>query len=140
MERLIEIVDGSPLDLMTYHTFLQHVESGATTTFLGSVRDKNEGKSVSLLRFEAYEALAIKEMRRLADEAAAKWAIHKLVMVHATGDKVLGDPVVFIGVSTKHRAAAFEACRFLIDELKKQVPIWKKEFYANGSSWINAHP
>ncbi len=79
-------------------------------------------------------------MENLAKLASEKWELHKIVMVHAVGKKEIGDAVVFIGTASKHRSETFEATRFLIDELKKTVPIWKHEFYNDSSSWINATP
>ncbi len=84
--------------------------------------------------------MALLKMQELAEEAAARWDIHRLVMIHAKGLKQITDPVVFIGTASVHRAEAFEASRYLIDRLKEVVPIWKKETYQDHSTWINAHP
>lgn len=79
-------------------------------------------------------------MQELAQEAAQEWPLHKIVIIHAVGEKKITDPVVFIGASSAHRDAAFAASRYLIDRLKEVVPIWKKETYQDHSTWINAHP
>jgi molybdopterin synthase catalytic subunit len=84
--------------------------------------------------------MAIAQMEKLASIAIKKWPIKKLLMIHAIGSKQIGDPVVVIGTSTAHRQAAFESCKFLIDELKVTVPIWKKEFFSDQTVWVNAHP
>jgi molybdopterin synthase catalytic subunit len=79
-------------------------------------------------------------MKKIADRAAERWPLSRIVMHHVTGEKAVGDAVVVVGASSAHRQAAFEACRFLIDELKATVPIWKKEFYTDSSIWVAAHP
>ena len=135
---LIEIVEH--IDLNTAYQHLQSDDCGAVNIFVGTVRDHAKGKAVEKLIFEAYEPMALKEMQRIAKQAEEKWPIKKGVILHVVGEKKIGEPVVFIGVAAGHRDAGFEACRFLIDELKKTVPIWKKEFYADSSIWVNAHP
>ncbi|MEX2593604.1 MAG: molybdenum cofactor biosynthesis protein MoaE [Anditalea sp.] len=134
----IKIVDQ--IDLNEAYSLLRLPEAGAINLFIGTVRNHAHNKGVMKLAFEAYEPMAIKEMEKLAALAADKWPISKLLMVHAVGEKAIGEPVVVIGVAAPHRQAAFEASRFLIDELKNTVPIWKKEFYEDGSIWVNAHP
>jgi molybdopterin synthase catalytic subunit len=134
----VKLVDQ--IDLNEAYAYLSVPEAGAMNLFVGTVRNHANHKGVMKLVFEAYEPMAIKEMEKLAALAKGKWPISKLLMIHAVGEKAIGDPVVVIGVATPHRQAAFEACRFLIDELKNTVPIWKKEFYEDGSIWVNAHP
>ena len=130
----------SHIDLTEVYTYLNSPEAGAVNLFIGSVRNNAHGKNVEKLVFEAYEAMAIKEMEHLAGLAAERWTLSKLLMLHVVGEKAVGEPVVAIGIASPHRLEAFEASRFLIDELKKTVPIWKKEFYEDGSIWVNAHP
>lgn len=134
----IRIVDH--IDINEAYGYLQSDSAGAVNLFIGTVRNHGQGKSVVKLVFEAYDAMALKEMEAIAAEAKSRWALDNLVMWHATGEKKVGEPVVVIGVSCSHRQASFEACRFLIDELKKTVPIWKKEYYDDNSVWVNAHP
>lgn len=134
----ITIVDA--VDLNASYQFLESAEAGAVNLFIGTVRNHAQGKKVEKLVFEAYEPMALKEMNRIAEQAIKLWPINKLVMQHAVGEKKVGEAVVIIGVSTAHRQASFEACQFLIDELKKSVPIWKKEYYEDHSVWVNAHP
>ena len=135
---IIKIVDR--IDLNEAYSILNRPEAGAINIFIGTVRNHAHDKGVRKLAFEAYEPMAIKEMEKLAALAENKWPVSGLLMVHAVGDKQIGEPVVVIGISAAHRQAAFEASRFLIDELKNTVPIWKKEFYEDGSVWVNAHP
>lgn len=108
--------------------------------FVGTVRDHAQGKQVTKLVFEAYVPMALKQMEKIALQAQQQWPLEGLVMQHAVGEKQIGEPVVVIGTSSAHRDASFAACRFLIDELKKTVPIWKKEYYQDNSVWVNAHP
>ncbi|MCE7896901.1 MAG: molybdenum cofactor biosynthesis protein MoaE [Gammaproteobacteria bacterium] len=111
---------------------------GALVTFDGRVRDHNEGRRVLRLEYEGYEALAVKEGCRVLDEALARFAIVQARCVHRLGPLALGEVAVWVGVSAHHRGDAFAACRYIIDEVKDRVPIWKKEFYADGDSgWIN---
>jgi molybdopterin synthase catalytic subunit len=135
---LIKIVDD--IDLNDAYSYLGTTDCGAVNLFVGTVRNQTKGKEVVKLIFEAYETMALKEMTRIAEEAKTKWPLAKVLVVHATGEKKPGEAVVIVGVSSAHREASFEACRFLIDELKKTVPIWKKEFFSDNSVWVNAHP
>jgi molybdopterin synthase catalytic subunit len=134
-------LSDQPIDAAALRTRLEHPTAGAVCVFEGVVRDHNEGRAVSALRYEAYAELALREGARLVDEARARWPLLAVACVHRTGDLALGDLAVWVGVAAAHRAAAFEACRFLIDETKVRVPIWKHEAYADGgapSRWL--HP
>lgn len=135
---LVKIVDD--IDLNEVYAALQNPSAGAVNLFVGTVRSHSNGKEVVRLEFESYDGMALQQMNHIAERAVEKWNLCQLVMVHARGGKVPGQPVVVVGVSSAHRHDSFSACRFLIDELKKTVPIWKKEFYEDTSSWINAHP
>jgi molybdopterin synthase catalytic subunit len=129
------------IDINEAYSALQDPEAGGVALFVGTVRNHAAGKTgVTQLDFEGYEPMAIKEMEALAEKAQAKWPIKKLVMIHALGSKKVGEPVVIIGTATAHRKDAFESCEFLIDELKKSVPIWKKEHFDDQTVWVNAHP
>lgn len=139
MKRIVEITDN--LDCSQAYKELSHPESGGTCVFIGSVRNNTQQKSVDALFFEAYEAMAISQMNEIADEAAKKWKLNSVVLKHALGNKQVEEPVVLVGASSAHRDACFEACRFLIDTLKKKVPIWKKEFFDNSDEvWVTPHP
>ncbi|NCD69695.1 molybdenum cofactor biosynthesis protein MoaE [Mucilaginibacter agri] len=135
---LIRIVEH--IDLNEAPAYLVSEETGAINLFVGTVRNHSKGKTVLHLDFEAYEPMAVKEMEKLGLQAKVKWPLYEVAIIHAVGHKLPGEPVVVIGVSSAHREASFEACRWLIDELKKTVPIWKKEFYEDNSVWVNAHP
>lgn len=135
---LIRIVDH--IDLNEAYEYLQSPSAGAVNLFIGTVRNHSDDKPVVKLNFETYRTMALKQMEKLAGDAKAKWELDKVVILHVEGDKKIGEPVVLIGVSSSHRQASFESCRFLIDELKKTVPIWKKEFFEDKSIWVNAHP
>ncbi len=98
------------------------------------------GKTVTHLEFEAYAPMAVKEMRKIAASARDRFGLHGVALHHRTGDLAIGDVAVIVAVSSVHRKPAFEGCEFVIDELKKHVPIWKREFRGDGSHWLNARP
>ncbi len=122
------------------YSFLQDPEAGGICLFVGTIRNKNQQKDVAHLTMEAYSAMAKKQMERIADEAAVQWPIRKISVSHRTGKLEIGDIAVIIGVCSVHRTEAFKACEWLIDTLKQEVPIWKNEFYADGSAWLVPHP
>lgn len=128
------------LDLQACFDFVQDEGCGGIAVFVGTVRDNTNNRSVKKLEFSAYEPMAIKEMKKIAMEAIEKFGIHKIAIHHAVGELKIGAVPVIIAVSSSHRAAAFEACQFAIDTLKKTVPIWKKEYFEDGEVWVNAHP
>lgn len=112
--------------------------AGAYASFEGRVRNHNEGRDVRRLEYEAYEELGRKEGDRIVEEALARFPVSKARCVHRLGVLELGELAVWVGVTAAHREAAFEACRYIIDETKLRVPIWKKEHYVAGDSgWIN---
>ena len=117
---------------------LNHPQAGACASFEGWVRNHNEGQAVASLEYEAYAALAETEGNRILAEAKDKFDLLAAEAVHRVGHLQIGDMAVWVGVASAHRGPAFEACRFIIDELKARVPIWKKEHYVAGASaWIN---
>jgi molybdopterin synthase catalytic subunit len=112
--------------------------AGAYASFEGWVRDHNEGRKVTRLEYEAYEALGVKEGERIIEEARSRFRIGAARCVHSLGVLEIGDLAVWVGVSSAHRDEAFAACRYIIDEVKHRVPIWKKEHYLEGDSgWVN---
>jgi molybdopterin synthase catalytic subunit len=113
-------------------------ECGATVTLDGYAREWTRGKRTLYLVYEAYEAMAVTEMQRLGVEAHKQFEIAHIGMVHRTGRVDIGETSVVIAVSAPHRHAAFQACEWAIKELKRTVPIWKKEIYADGESWVEA--
>jgi adenylyltransferase/sulfurtransferase len=121
-----------------YRATLGDPAAGGYAAFEGWVRDHNEGRRVRRLEYEAFEALAVKEGTRIVEEAIARFGVLKAACVHRIGDLGIGELAVWVGVSAAHRDEAFAACRFIIDEVKHRVPIWKKEHYEDGDSgWVN---
>src|SRR5579863_5334320 len=114
---------------------LKAPDDGAVVVFDGFVRNNFKGQRTLYLEYEAYEPMAHAKMREIGAEIRAKFPIHRLAMVHRLGRLEIGDTSVLIAVSSPHRAAAFDACRYAIDTLKRAVPIWKKEFFAGGAAW-----
>jgi molybdopterin synthase catalytic subunit len=112
--------------------------AGGFVAFEGWVRDFNEGRAVNRLEYEAFEALAVAEGERILAEACARFPIKHALCIHRVGSLELTDLAVWVGVSSVHRGEAFEACRYIIDEVKHRLPIWKKEHYRDGDSgWVN---
>ena len=129
---------SEPLDAEKLKAEAENPTCGALVTFEGWVRNHNEGHDVTSLEYEAYNALAEVEGERILEEARDKFGLKQAVCVHRVGHLAIGDIAVWVGVSTPHRDAAFKACRFIIDEIKVRVPIWKKEHYVSGDSgWVN---
>ena len=126
------------LDLQTLRERLSDPGAGAYASFEGWVRNQNEGKKVLRLEYEAYEMLGIKEGEKIITEARDRFGIIAAHCVHCLGALEIGDLAVWVGVSSAHRDEAFAACRYIIDEVKHRVPIWKKEHYVGGDSgWVN---
>ena len=113
---------------------------GGIGTFLGCARDFSEGREVSEISFDAYGPMALSEMNALRTEAIEKFGLLDARIVHRIGTVKGGDNIVFIAAGAEHRAPALDACRWLIDELKERVPIWKKEITPSGDSWVTPHP
>jgi molybdopterin synthase catalytic subunit len=129
-------VTDKPIDLQELVDWVTDPEAGAITTFIGTTRNNNQGRKVIALDYEAYPEMAEKELARLSGEAKKKWQICRMAIVHRIGPVQITEPSVMIAVSAAHREAAFAACRFAIEEIKKTVPIWKKEVYEGGEIWI----
>jgi len=131
-------ISSVPLDPGALNRALLDPRAGACVTFEGWVRNENEGRAVRALDYEAFAELAEREGNRIIAEAREKFQILAVAGVHRTGALQIGDLAVWVGVVAAHRGAAFDACRYVIDEAKARVPIWKKEHYADGTSeWIN---
>jgi adenylyltransferase/sulfurtransferase len=129
---------SEPLDPGSRRAALADPASGGYASFEGWVRDHNEGRRVERLEYEAFEALAIKEGERIVADAVARFGVSRAACVHRVGTLGIGDLAVWVGVSSAHRGEAFAACRYIIDEVKHRVPIWKKEHYTDGDSgWVN---
>jgi molybdopterin synthase catalytic subunit len=126
------------IDTQSARGELQTFSAGGYVGFEGWVRDLNEGQEVTRLEYEAFQELAVKEGDRIVAEALRRFPIEHALCIHRVGSLGLGDMAVWVGVSSAHRGEAFEACRFIIDEVKHRVPIWKKEHYRSGDSgWVN---
>ncbi len=138
MKIQVEIVET--IDVGTAYKRLSNPRSGAICVFFGSVRETTQNEEVVALDFEAYEKMALLEMQKISKKAFEKWALNQVLVSHVIGKKKVEEPVVMVGVSAAHRSEAFEACRFLIDTLKSNVPIWKKEIFKNKSVWVSSHP
>ena len=131
-------ISPRPIEPQSAQRELTHTSAGACATFEGWVRNHNEGQAVASLEYEAYAQLAEAEGNRIMTEAVAKFDLLAAQAVHRVGHLQIGDMAVWVGVAAAHRGPAFDACRFIIDELKARVPIWKKEHYVAGASaWIN---
>ncbi|OYD44440.1 molybdenum cofactor biosynthesis protein MoaE [Sphingobacterium cellulitidis] len=138
---MIELkISNQALDLLSCLEISKDLESGGVATFIGSVRSKTKGKEVVRLEFECYEPMAIKEMKKIAESAIAKFAVRNVVIHHRIGVLYPGDVAVIIVVNDGHRESVFDACRYIIDTLKETVPIWKKEVFKDGAEWVSAHP
>jgi molybdopterin synthase catalytic subunit len=127
-----------PIDTNAGRRELLDVGAGGYVSFEGWVRNFNEGREVTRLQYEAYEALAVREGERVIAEALRRFPIKHALCIHRLGDLSLNDMAVWVGVSSAHRAEAFDACRYIIDDIKHRLPIWKKEHYRDGNSgWVN---
>jgi molybdopterin synthase catalytic subunit len=111
---------------------------GAVVNFIGYVRDLNIGQSVNELFLEHYPGMTEKALEQIADEARERWPLLGVEIVHRVGALAVSEPIVFVGVSSKHRHMAFEACAFIMDVLKTRAPFWKRETTAQGSRWVEA--
>lgn len=132
-------LSSTPLDVAALRRGLDDARAGAVLCFEGTVRNHQDGRAVLRLAYQAYAELAESEGRRIVDEAVERFAVERIDAVHRVGDLAIGDVAVWVGVAAAHRDAAFAACRYVIDEVKSRVPIWKKEAYADGESeWL--HP
>ena len=135
----IKICDEA-LDASAAIKAITSTKSGGINVFIGTVRSETSGKKVVRLEFEAYHTMAVKEMRQISNNMLEKWPLHNILIHHRTGVLEPGEMAVIIAVSAAHRDAAFEACRYAIDTLKKTVPIWKKEIFEDGEEWVGAYP
>jgi molybdopterin synthase catalytic subunit len=128
------------LSLDICSAFVEADDVGGIVSFVGTVRNQTKGKIVKKLVFEAYEPMAISEMRKIAEHVLLRFEIKKIAIHHRTGTLNVGEVPVIITASSAHRKAAFEACQFAIDILKETVPIWKKEVFEDGEVWVSATP
>lgn len=132
MIKIIETV----IDVPEILEAVSHPATGASSLFLGTVRDHNIGKKVLYLEYECYIPMALKEMERIAEEVREKWDIQSIAIVHRLGRMEIKEASVAIAVSSAHRKESIEAMHYTINTLKKTVPIWKKEYWEDGSMWL----
>ena len=114
--------------------------SGAINVFVGTVRNESKGKTVRWLEYEAFESMAVSEIKKITQQASEKWKIEGCAVIHRVGTLHPGETAVVVAVSTPHRKESFEACQFIIDTIKERVPIFKKEVFENGEEWVSATP
>lgn len=129
-----------PIDRDALVAALQQPSDGAVVVFDGVVRDNTRGRKTLYLDYEAYEEMALAEMKKLAREASTRFAVDRIGIMHRLGRLEIGESSIVIVVTSAHRAAAFDACRWLIDTLKRTVPVWKKEHFADGAIWTDGEP
>ena len=138
--RRYSTVAREKIDTQAVLAQLKQPADGAAVVFEGVVRDNTRGRRTVFLDYEAYEEMALKQMDALAEQALRQFPIRDVAMVHRLGRLEIGETSVLIVVASAHRAAAFEACRWLIDMLKRTVPIWKKEYFEDGAVWADGEP
>ncbi len=136
-DQLLVRVTPDPISADEALAFVADARAGGTCVFLGTVRDHSGAGDVDGLSYEAWDELALRRLREIADEAFATWSVLRIAIVHRTGDLGIGDVSVVVAASAEHRAEAFDACRHGIERLKQDVPIWKKEHLVAGEShWV----
>ena len=133
-------ISDTPLDIPECINWAMSRQCGGIDMFIGTVRNITNKKMVTQLQYEAYEKMALSEMKKIAEQALQTWPVQKVLIHHRKGILQIGEIAVVIAVSAPHREAAFDACRYAIDTLKKTVPIWKKEIFEDGEVWVAAHP
>ncbi len=129
-----------PIDTQSVLNRIKRGEDGAAVVFEGVVRNQTRGRKTLYLDYEAYEEMALGQMESLAEQALQQFQVREIALVHRLGRLQIGETSVLIVVASAHRAAAFDACRWLIDTLKRKVPIWKKEYFEDGAVWADGEP
>jgi molybdopterin synthase catalytic subunit len=133
--KVIEVTQ-EPIQVQSVIARATKSTGGAVVTFVGTVRNNSEGKQVLYLEYEAYPEMAKKKLQEIAAEIKGKWQLEEVAITHRLGRMEIGEISVVIAVSAAHRFPAFQACEYTINRIKEIVPIWKKEFYEEGSAWI----
>ena len=139
-DRRRAIIVHAPIDMQGTLATLKRGDDGAVVTFEGVVRNQTRGRRTLYLNYEAYEDMALQQLEQLAADALRKFQIRDLAIIHRLGRLEIGETSVLIVVVSAHRVAAFDACRWLIDTLKRTVPIWKKEYFEDGAVWADGEP
>jgi molybdopterin converting factor subunit 1 len=134
------LIVREPINTLSVLTRLKQPRDGAAVVFEGVVRDNTRGRRTLYLNYESYEAMALKEMESLAQQARERFGVFAISIIHRLGRLEIGETSVLIVVASAHRAAAFDASRWIIDTLKKTVPIWKKEYFEDGAVWADGEP
>ena len=133
-------ITAKPIDVQKVIETASCLSAGAVNVFIGTVRDNTHQKNVRWLEYEAYEAMAVAEIRTIIDEAAQRWKLKGWAVSHRIGTLKPGEVAVVVAISTGHRKDSFDACEFIIDTIKAKVPIWKKEVFEGGEEWVSASP
>ena len=133
-------ITAKPIDIQKVIDTASSLGAGAVNVFIGTVRNTAHGKKVLWLEYEAYEAMAVAEIRKIIDEASHRLPLLGWAVSHRIGTLKPGEVSVAIAVSSPHRRDSFEACQFIIDTLKEKAPIWKKEIFEGGEEWVSAQP
>lgn len=136
---MIKITEKA-IDVQKVIDTVSSLGAGAVNIFIGTVRNNAHGKNVVWLEYEAYESMAVAEIRKIIDDASHRWPLLGWAVSHRIGTLKPGEVSVAIAVSTPHRRDSFEACQYIIDTLKEKVPIWKKEVFEDGEEWVSARP
>lgn len=136
---MIKITE-KPIDVQKVIDTASSLNAGAVNVFIGTVRNNANGKKVLWLEYEAYETMAIAEIRKVIDQASQRWPLLGWAVTHRVGTLRPGETAVAVAVSTPHRKDSFEACQHIMDEVKAKAPIWKKEVFENGEEWVSARP
>jgi molybdopterin synthase catalytic subunit len=133
-------VTREPLDPQRLASLVRRDESGALALFYGVVRNHSQGRRVLYLEYDAYASMAVKKMQQVAEEIRARWDITDVAINHRIGRLEVGETSLLVAVSAPHRREAFEACHYAVDRIKEIVPVWKKEVWEGGESWVEGHP
>jgi molybdopterin converting factor subunit 1 len=133
-------VTREPLDPQRLVNLVRRDESGALALFYGVVRDHSQGRRVLYLEYDAYPSMAVKKIKQVAEEVRSRWEITDVAIHHRIGRLEVGETSLLVAVSAAHRREAFEACRYAVDRIKEIVPVWKKEVWEGGESWVEGHP
>lgn len=136
---MIKITE-KPIDIQKVIDTASCLGAGAVNVFVGTVRNQANGKNVVWLEYEAYETMAVGEIRKIIDDASHRWPLLGFAVSHRIGTLKPGEVAVAVAVSTPHRKDSFDACEYIIDNVKANVPIWKKEVFEDGEEWISARP
>jgi MoaE-MoaD fusion protein len=134
------VIARERIDTATILESLKRAEDGAAIVFEGVVRNNSRGRQTLYLDYEAYESMALRQLQELAQHALDRFPIREVTIIHRVGRLAIGETSVLIVVASAHRAAAFDACRWAIDTLKRIVPIWKKEYFSDGAVWADGEP